>query len=61
MADPIIIKVTLVRSPIGTTGRQRQTLRGLGLIRIGQTLVVHDNAPTQGRIRRVRHLIEVQR
>lgn len=60
MADAVIIKVTLVRSPIGTTGRQRQTLRGLGLTRVGQTVVVHDNAPTQGRIRSVRHLIEVQ-
>ena len=61
MADAVIIKVTLVRSPIGTTGRQRQTLRGLGLTRVGQTVVVHDNAPTQGRIRSVSHLIEVQR
>jgi len=61
MADPLIVKVTLVRSPIGCTQRIRQTLRALGLTRVGKTAVVQDNAPTQGRIRAVAHLIEVQK
>jgi large subunit ribosomal protein L30 len=59
MAGSAILKVTLRRSPIGTTQRQRQTLRALGLTRVGRTAIVHDNPPTQGRIRAVQHLIEV--
>jgi large subunit ribosomal protein L30 len=60
MADTRMLKVTLVRSPIGGTQRQRQTLLGLGLKRMGRTVIVHDNAPTRGRIRVVAHLVEVE-
>jgi large subunit ribosomal protein L30 len=55
-----MLKVRLVRSPITSTQRQRQTLRGLGLTRVGKTVVVQDNPAMQGRIRAVQHLIEVQ-
>ncbi len=55
-----MLKVTLRRSPIGSTQRQRQTLRGLGLTRVGQTVIVHDTPPAQGRIRAVQHLVEVK-
>ena len=60
MTEPGMLKVRLVRSPISTTQRQRQTLRGLGLTRLNQTVIVHDNPPTRGRIRSVGHLIEVK-
>ena len=59
MTESKMLKVTLRRSPIGSTQRQRQTLRGLGLTRVGQTVIVHQNAPTHGRIRAVQHLVEV--
>jgi large subunit ribosomal protein L30 len=55
-----MLKVTLVRSPIGGTHRQRQTLRALGLTRLRKTVIVRDNEPTRGRLRTVGHLIEVQ-
>jgi large subunit ribosomal protein L30 len=55
-----MLKITLRRSPIGTTQRVRHTLRGLGLTRVGKTVIVHDSAPTQGRLRTVAHLIEVK-
>jgi large subunit ribosomal protein L30 len=55
-----MLKVTLVRSPIGSTQRVRQTLRALGLGRVGRTVIVHDTAPTQGRLRCVAHLVEVK-
>ncbi|MFN8625666.1 MAG: 50S ribosomal protein L30 [Candidatus Binatia bacterium] len=61
MAEATMLKVRLTRSPIGSTQRQRQTLRGLGLTRVGKTVIVHDNEPTRGRIRVVQHLIEVIR
>ncbi len=60
MAEPKMLKVTLRRSEIGSTQRQRQTLRGLGLTHVGQTVIVHENAPTRGRIRAVQHLVEVK-
>jgi len=60
MAEPSMLKVKLTRSPIGCTQRQRQTLRGLGLTRVGKAVIVHDNEATRGRIRAVAHLIEVK-
>jgi len=55
-----MLKVTQVRSSIGCTQRQRQTLKGLGLTRNGKTVIVRDSATTQGRLRKVAHLIEVR-
>ena len=55
-----MLKVTLLRSPIGGTYRQRQTLRTLGLTRIRKTVLVADSKPQRGRLRVVSHLIEVQ-
>jgi len=60
MEAATMLKVRLTRSPIGSTQRQRQTLRGLGLTRVGKTVIVHDNEPTRGRIRAVQHLVEVK-
>jgi large subunit ribosomal protein L30 len=60
MSEAGMLKVRLVRSPISTTQRQRETLRGLGLTRMGKTVIVHDTAPMRGRIRAVNHLIEVK-
>ena len=55
-----MLKITLRRSPIGCTQRVRNTLRGLGLMHVGRTVIVRDSAPTQGRLRAVAHLIEVK-
>ncbi len=60
MAESSMLKVRLTRSPIGCTQRQRQTLRGLGLTRVGKAVIVHDNEATRGRIRAVAHLVEVK-
>ena len=60
MTEPRMLKVTLVRSPIGCTVRQRETLRGLGLTRRGKTAIVQDNAASRGRLRAVNHLVEVK-
>jgi large subunit ribosomal protein L30 len=60
MTDVKTMKLTLVGSPIGQTERQRQTLRGLGLRRIGSTVTVRGDAPTLGMIRKVSHLLRVE-
>jgi large subunit ribosomal protein L30 len=53
------IKVTQVRSAIGTKPKQRGTLRALGLGRIGKSNVLPDREEIRGMIARVPHLVEV--
>ena len=54
------LKVTQVKSKIGGTSVQRDSLRSLGLRRIGQTVVKPDRPEFRGMIHRVRHLIVVE-
>ena len=51
------IKVTQLRSDIGGTQSQRSTLRGLGLKRIGDSVVKEDRPEIRGMIRAVTHLV----
>ena len=54
------LQVTQRRSRNGSDKRQRDTLRSLGLRRIGHT-VEHDDSPQiRGMIHKVRHLVEVK-
>jgi large subunit ribosomal protein L30 len=59
MADRTV-KATLRRSAIGTNPNQRLTLRGLGLTRIGKTVVLKDSPSVRGMLRTVGHLIETE-
>lgn len=54
------LRIALRRSEIGSTQRQRATLRGLGLRKIGDERVVSKNEAVAGMIDKVRHLIDVQ-
>ena len=54
------IKVTLVKSTIGTKPKHRGTLRALGLGRIGKTNDLPDRPEIRGMIARVPHLINVE-
>jgi large subunit ribosomal protein L30 len=49
-----------VRSANGTNGRQRDTLRSLGLRRIGQSVERPDSPQLRGMLHSVRHLIVVE-
>jgi large subunit ribosomal protein L30 len=53
------LRVTQRRSRNGSDQRQRDTLRSLGLRRIGQTVEVADSPQIRGMIAKVRHLVEV--
>ena len=54
-----IVQVTLRKSPIGYSKRQKGTIRALGLRRINQS-VEHVDSPTlRGMIAKVSHLVEV--
>jgi large subunit ribosomal protein L30 len=53
------LRVTQVRSSIGSKPKQRGTLRALGLGRIGKSNIVPDTRDIRGQINKVPHLITV--
>jgi large subunit ribosomal protein L30 len=53
------LRVTQVRSRNGSNGRQRDTLRSLGLRRIGQTVEHNDTPQIRGMVHAVSHLVRV--
>lgn len=53
------LRITQVRSAIGSKPKQRGTLRSLGLGRIGKSNVLPDKPEVRGMIARVPHLVEV--
>ncbi len=53
------LKVTLVRSTIGTKQSHRDTVRGLGLRRVNSTKVLGDTPEVRGMIRKVDYLVTV--
>lgn len=53
------LKVTQLRSRNGCDQRQLDTLRSLGLRRIGHTVEVADTPQARGMLHKVRHLVEV--
>ena len=53
------LKIKLVKSLIGSKKNQLATAKSLQLNRIGDVSVQPDNAATQGKIRVLRHLVEV--
>jgi large subunit ribosomal protein L30 len=54
------IKVTLVRSLIGTMESHRATVRGLGLRRINSTSEVIDTPAVRGMINKVSYLVKCE-
>lgn len=53
------LSVTQRRSGNGANKKQLDTLRSLGLRRIGHTIQVQDTAQARGMLHAVRHLVEV--
>jgi large subunit ribosomal protein L30 len=53
------LRVTQLRSRNGADKRQLDTLRSLGLRRIGHTVEHSDSPQIRGMIHKVRHLVEV--
>jgi len=54
------VKVTLVRSYIGASKDQKDTLRALGLKKIGDTREVAQTPDLQGMVRKVQHLLKIE-
>lgn len=54
------VKITLVKSPIDKTKRQKDTLVALGFRKVHQTVEHENNPQIQGMVRVVQHLVEVK-
>jgi large subunit ribosomal protein L30 len=54
------LKVTQLKGKVGLKQNQRDTLRTLGLKRIGDVVVREDRPEVRGMIRTVRHLVTVE-
>ncbi len=59
MSDAKKVRVTLVRSPIGTLPAHRATVRGLGLRKINQSRELLDTREIRGMINKVSYLVRV--
>jgi large subunit ribosomal protein L30 len=53
------VRVTQIKSKNGANRQQLDTLRSLGLRRIGHTVEVKDNPQARGMLHRVRHLVKI--
>ncbi|MHC1702771.1 MAG: 50S ribosomal protein L30 [Tenuifilaceae bacterium] len=54
------VKITQIRSKIGSSKRQRLTLESLGLRRINHTVEHEANSQILGMIEKVKHLVRVE-
>ena len=54
------VKITLVRSLIACKPNQKKTARSLGLRKIGDSIVLKNDAATKGMITVISHLVKVE-
>lgn len=54
------LKITWVKSSIGYSERQKNTVRALGLRRLGQTVEHSDSPVIRGMVHKVAHLVQVE-
>ena len=56
-----MVKVTLVKSIIGTKPNQKATAKSLGLEKIGDSIVHADDAVLAGKVKVISHLVQVEK
>jgi large subunit ribosomal protein L30 len=54
------MRITQYKSKNGSDKRQLDTLRSLGLHRIGHTIQIKDTPQARGMVNRVRHLVRIE-
>ena len=55
-----MLKITLVKSPIGAVPKHRATVEAMGLRKLNKTIMLPDNACTRGQIQQISHLVKVE-
>ena len=54
------IKITLVKSPIGASPKQKKVVEALGLRKLQHSVVQPDNPQIRGSVQKVKHLLKVE-
>lgn len=60
MVEQKTIKITLIKSLIGTITTHKACVYGLGLRRLGQTVMVLDTPENRGMINKISYLLDVE-
>lgn len=55
-----MLKITLVKSPIGAVPKHRRTIEALGLTKMHKTVTMPDNAAVRGMIQQVGYMLKVE-
>ncbi len=55
-----MLKVTLVKSPIGAIPKHKKTVEALGLRKMHKTVLLPDNPAARGMVKQVQHLVSVE-
>jgi large subunit ribosomal protein L30 len=55
-----VLRITLIRSPLGYSTRHKATVRALGLKRMHQTVELPDSSTVRGMIYKVAQLVKVE-
>ena len=59
MADKML-KITLIKSPIGAVPKHRRTVEAMGLTKMHKTGTLPDNAATRGQIQQIGYMLKVE-
>ena len=59
MADKML-KITLVKSPIGAVPKNRKVVEAMGLRKLNKTVLMPDNDATRGMIKKVGFMLKVE-
>lgn len=55
-----MLRIKLIKSPIANVPKNRRTVLGLGLRKVGQTVELPDNPAVRGMVHHVKHLLLVE-
>ena len=59
MADKML-KITLIKSPIGAVPKHRRTVEAMWLTKMHKTVELPDNAATRGQIQQIGYMLKVE-
>ena len=59
MADKML-KITLVKSPIGAVPKNRAVVEAIGIRKLNKTVLMPDNDATRGMIKKVGYMLKVE-
>ena len=55
-----MLKITLIKSPIGAIPKHRKTIETMGLRKLHKTIELPDNPSTRGQIAQVGYMLKVE-